>query len=335
MKRGGATLHDVAIMAHCSDATVSRVINNPGQVRAELRHRVRAAIKALNYKVTTLGLVGLIIPDRSNPFFVDLGLLFQDRLEHHGLITFLVSSDGHPEKELALVKRCLALGLQGIIYIPAHAPAAEVLEALDAADVPVVIFDRKVAAARHDSVSLDNANGMVRAVDYLASHGHKQIGHLSGPLDTHTGRARYDGFVYALELNGLAYRDEFVWHGAFSSQDGWAVGDELVHLADRPTAIVCANDLMALGLAQRLHEEGWTVPDDLSIIGFDDIDATRWSSPPLTTVSQQIVRLVDVASDLLADRLESRPAEPAARDITISPRLVPRASVSAPPSRSS
>lgn len=322
-----ATLRDVADQAYVSPATVSRVINSPGLVKSEVRRRVRVAMKALNYRVTPHGLVGLVIPDRSNPFFVDLGLMFQDRLEHHGLQTFIVSSDGERTRELALIRRCMGLGLQGVIYVAAETPDTEVLAALEDGDIPVVIFDRKVEGARHDAVALDNVDGMGRAIDYLAAHGHRRIGHLRGPADTHTGQQRYLGFGRGLELNGLALREEWVWEGRFAARDGWRCGAALIETEDCPTAVVCANDLMALGLMQILQQEGWALPRDLSIVGFDDIETSKWVFPALTTVSQRSDHLVDVATEMLTDRLSAVETVPGSREIDVSPQLIPRASV--------
>lgn len=321
------TLKDVADRAYVSSATVSRVINSPGLVKPELRRRVRVAMKALHYKVTPHGLVGLIIPDRSNPFFVDLGLMFQDRLEHHGLQTFIVSSDGERTRELDLIRRCMGLGLQGVIYIAADSPDGEVLQTLEAGDIPVVIFDRKVEGAAHDAVALDNVDGMLRAIDYLVAHGHRRIGHLRGPLDTHTGAKRFLGFRTGLELNGLPMRDDWIWEGRFAARDGWHCGADLVEMEDRPTAIVCANDLMALGLMQILQQEGWSLPRDMSVIGFDDIETSKWSFPPLTTVSQRSEHLVDVATEMLTDRLNAAEPSLRPREVDVLPQLIPRASV--------
>lgn len=320
------TLKDVADRAYCSQATVSRVINHPSEVTPEVRRRVRVAMKAVGYKVTPHGLVGLIIPDRSNPFFVDLGLMFQDRLEHHGLQTFIVSSDGQPTREVDLIRRCMGSGLQGVIYIAAEQPDRDVLSTLDTGDVPVVIFDRKVPGASHDCVALDNLDGMLRAVDYLAAHGHRRIGYLGGPSHTHTGARRHEGFLRALAINGLSEQDNWIWEGNFVARDGWSCGSELIEMGDHPTAIVCANDLMALGLMQILQQEGWTLPRDLSVVGFDDIEASKWAFPALTTVSQRSEHLVDLATEALTDRLNA-PTEHEPRDVDVSPRLIPRSSV--------
>jgi LacI family transcriptional regulator len=327
MSRRRPTLRDVAKHAYCAESTVSRVINNPEMVTPETRKRVRLAIKVVGYQVSTRGLIGLVIPDRRNPFFVDLGLLFQDALEGCGLQTLVLSSDGEAQREAGLIRHCVSLGLSGIIYVPVGRPGQDVLDALRSSDMPVVIFDRPIELAEHDSVAIDNSDGIVRALDYLVAHGHRKIGHVRGPLDTVSGMERFAGFVAGLDLNGVALRDEWIWDGDFTAAAGWRCGAQLMDSADRPTAVVCANDLMAIGLLQAVQQRGWRVPTDLSVIGFDDIEASRWSFPALTTVSQQTRRLVDAAAELMTARVGAPRTDDVPVTLTVQARLVPRASV--------
>jgi LacI family transcriptional regulator len=325
------TLADIAKLAYSTAPTVSRVLRNePGPSNAT-RTRVLAAARTLGYLGTPAGVIGLIIPDRRNPFFSGLGLIFQDLLERFGLQVVLGSSDGCAERELSLINRFRGMGLSGVLYIATGHASREVLSALETGNLPTVVLDRQVEAGKLDFVSVDNADGIRRAVDYLAAHGHRRIGFLKGLDGTTSAAARAKGFRDSLALDRLECRDEWVWEGDYRFGAGRLCAESLMAMTDRPTAVVAANDAMAIGLIQRLAEAGWALPHDLSITGFDNVDAAQWTYPALTTIDQRTELLARTAVDLLTARMRALDETPQAvrpsSHVIVTPTLVPRASV--------
>lgn len=322
----------IADLVGTTPATVSRVLSNSPGPGNRLRQEVLVAARQLGYTGTPAGVVGLIIPDRHNPFFSGLGMLFQDALDGLGLQVVIGSSDGRPEREQRLVDRFRGVGLHGVIYVSAGSPSPTTLAALEQSNVPTVAFDRVVVAKNADLVSVKSSEGVRRAVDYLAACGHQSIGYIKGLDGTATAADREKGFVEAMELNRLEIRSGWVWNGDYQVGAGRACAAEILDARRPPTAVLAANDAMAIGLMQRLLEAGWSLPDQLSICGFDNIDACRWVSPTLTTVDQRLAVQVDLAVDLLTARIRAVSASPTASPepthLEVAPFLVPRASVS-------
>lgn len=331
-------LGEIARYAHTSEAQVSRVINNKAGVSPAVRQRIHAAMRALGSSGGVHGIVGLIIPDSSNPFFASLGNHFQEMLEGLDLQVVTGSSEGQAERELELVNKFQGFGLRGLVYITRGKTSPEVLHALALGNVPVVAFDRRVREGNLDFISVNSRDGMRRAADYLASLGHRDIGHLTGLLDTETGTDRLEAFRDALSLNRLTVREEWIWRGDYRFASGRACAEELLFgPSDIPTAVIAGNDAMAIGLLQRLQEAGWSIPRDISLVGFDNIEAGRWIHPRLTTVNQRIRLLAYEAVALLVGRmraLDVSPEDPPGTTYKeMLPMLIPRGSVGVPRGR--
>ncbi len=178
--------------------------------------------------------------------------------------------------------------------------------------------------------------GTLCAVDYLVAHRHAKIGYLRGHDGAESARERYDSFREAMARNRLESQQEWVFQGDFTCASGRSCAERLIAMApeNRPTAILAANDLMAIGLMQRLQENGWSLPRQLSVIGFDDVDWAQWTFPALTTIAQPVHKLVRAAVRLLTNRSRAingdDAARPAPETVVIEPTLVPRASVTEP-----
>jgi LacI family transcriptional regulator len=336
---GRFRLADIAELAHVSVATVSRVINNEPGVSSETRERVLRVAAFLNISFKTKALIGLIIPDALNPYFASLGFVFQRQLDRLGKHVLMASSEQRPEKELALVNSFKGLGLEGLIYIAAGHPSEMVLEALADDNVPVVVFDRRIHDGNLDCVALDNRIGIERAVDYLVTLGHTNIGHIAGLEGTRTATERLDAFRDAMNQNRLEVDEDWIWRGSYQFPAGIAVAETLLNTEphDRPTAVLCANDAMAMGLMQRLQQGGWSVPRDLSVMGFDNITMADCVFPRLTTVDQPLDKLAFKAIELLTERIRHHEQHPntalAPRLREVNPVLIPRDSTAEPPRR--
>jgi LacI family transcriptional regulator len=331
------TLDDIARRADVSPATVSRVLNNKLNVAMATRERVLNVMRDMDVGLASKGLVALIIPDGTNPFFTSLGFLFQEILDKVGLQIVSASSEGRVDRELALVHKFKGLGLRGLIYISAGRPSQAILDAVADENVPVVVFDRKVQAGNLDFVAVNSRGGMQRAVDYLVTLGHDRIGHLKGLEGTQTAADRYEAFVDALARNALDPNPQWLWDGDYRFGSGRACAERVLAMDSvaLPTAIIVANDAMAIGLIQRLKQDGWVIPHDMSVIGFDGIEAGDWIFPRLTTIEQPVRVLAYEATQCLLERIrriELDPRSHAAPKLReVEPLLVVRESVAPPP----
>ena len=327
--RNRPTLRDIAEIAGVSAATVSYVLNGKGSIGADVQRLVRQTAKDLGYRANyvakatrtgqTLSL-GLILPDLRNPFFPHLAQAVQSAARTKGYAVFLVDSEGSADVELEGAEDLISRGVGGIIWCPAseHDTLNECR-----AYVPIVVVDRPLPD--YDTVSSDYAAGGALLAEHILSHGHRCIGMIVGPQVLSSAKERRDGVVAR-----LGKRAKIAWEveNPFSIELADATRQKLK--AADVSAIVCGNDLVAVGVIRALHELGREVPRDVSVVGFDDIPWAGFSIPGLTTVHQPFADLGNEAAALLIRRImgDARP-EPR-RSLAMS--LVVRGS-SAPPAK--
>lgn len=330
------TLDDISTLTGLSTATVSRVINNKGHVRPETRRMVLEAMQRLGRGIPVDLLVGLVVPDVANPFFAQLGFGFEREFESRGVHVLMSSSDNRSDREMALIQHFKALGARGLIYIAAGSERDAVLAVVADGRMPVVVFDRNIGARNVDFVGVDSREGTFRAIDYLAAVGHLRIGHLKGLEDTWTAQERYQAYRDAMTKNRLEIEPRWIFEGSYDGPSGRRCAERLIRLpiSSRPTAMLVGNDIMAIALMQRLQEEGWTLPRDMSVIGFDGIAWSQWVYPSLTTIAQPTEILIREAARLLMRRIEDMDApgrvERPADTVELAPSLVVRTSVTNP-----
>jgi LacI family transcriptional regulator len=314
------TIRDVAAHAKVSVATVSHVINGTHYVSPELRQRVLDAIEALNYRPNRLAralsrksipLVALIVPDISNPYWSHVARAVQDLTDKHDYSAIVCSTDGLLRREIRFL-RSLSGWISGLILHPYHVTYKHVNRYMGDT-VSVVILGDFLAAQEHpanwDYVGGDNRAGAQAAVEHLISLGHRRIAFIQGPSGTPTGTMRLAGFRRAFELAGLPVDEDLLVPGDYTRNAGKVGMTTLLELERPPTAVFCANDLIALGALEAAQQRGCRIPDDVSVVGFDDIDEAERASPPLTTIRQPPRRLGVAAAEALIERLEGR-AEP-------------------------
>jgi LacI family transcriptional regulator len=301
----------IAERAGVSLATASRVINSGPNVAPATRQRVLEAMHALSppgMKNVTYS-IALIIPDGENQYFTDVALQLDRECERRAASLMVASSDGRADREMHLLQRFLEIEVDGLLFIPAGAgDGMALLSVLDNPQVPpIVAFDRAVDPL--DTVTVDPRKGTIAAIDYLVTaRGHERIGYIKGLAGTRTAVDRFDAFNEALSLHRLAIRDEWVFEGDYKVAGGLRAADNFLELLklpveERPSALLAANDLMAMGVIQRLTEAGLSLPRDLSIVGFDGIPAASWVTPKLATIEQPTDRLVKTALNLLIERI--------------------------------
>ncbi len=308
-----STILDVANAAQVSKATVSRVISGNTVVSPEVTTRVREAMDRLGYRPNRLaqGLangrsygVGLVVNELCSPYYGLLMTGVERVIEVHGMHLMVASGHGHAEKERAAVeflldRRCDALVLH------ADALTDDDLVTLSRVDTPIVLLNRLVEDLRAQSVYCDDEAGARMAVRHLIECGHRRIACITGPLDKHQCQARLRGYRTALREAGLPSHPGLVIESDFLESGGRAAGADLLGRDTGATAVFVQSDQMALGVYAACRERGLTVPDHLSIAGFDDVDPARYVHPGLTTIRQPLEDMGEAAGRLVLAAIDA------------------------------
>lgn len=330
--RASSAIKRVADRAGVSIATVSRAFADPKAVSDELRARVHEAARVLRYRpsraartlrVGTSQAVGVVIPDLQNPFFTDVVRGIDSVLQSAGYTLLLSNADEDAARERNILETFLAEGVAGIIFVPTNA-ARDTYRQLLKPPIHTVAVDRLPSNLRTDLVTVDNVEGTRIGVAHLVAMGHREVALLSGPSRHSTAMEREQGYHEALRAADLPMRSEFVYRGDFREEGGYDGIKVLMALPRCPTAVFVANNLMTLGALRALHEAGIRIPDDVALVGFDDMPWATSLNPPLTAVSQPAQEIGSSAADLLLDRI----AQPdrAIRHLILETKLVVRAS---------
>ena len=326
------TIIDVARHARVSKTTVSHVISGKRAVSPGTRERVQQAIDALGYRPSgparslrtrQTHMVSLILPDITNPFYPVLARGLEEGLEVHGYRAFICSSDGDPDRERAYVNEVADRGVDGIVLDSFHLTVHD-LHAATGGRLPIVwIGGLQLDHPGVDSVRSDDEGGAYEATVHLVERGHRRIAMIDGPIGS--GTARRDGYRRALTEAGLAALPEPPLRGDYTREGGRAVAERLLRLDPAPTAVFCANDLSAIGVLDAARAAELRVPDDLAVVGFDDIELASLVAPALSTVRNPAFTTGREAARLLTERMTGAHQGPA-RIVTLPSPLVTRAS---------
>ena len=329
------TIKRVADRAGVSIATVSRVGADPGSVSDKLRLRVEEAARALNYRPSraarmlrggTSQAVGVVIPDLENPFFTAVVRGIDLVLQAAGYTLLLANSDEDAARERNILETLRAEGVAGIIFVPIN-PARDAYRDVLAPPLHTVAVDRSPSNLRPDLVTVDNVEGTRVGVAHLLAMGHRDVALLGGPPRHSTAKERARGYDQALRAAGRPVRPDLIYDGDFREGGGYDGMKALMALPRRPTAVFVANNLMTLGAFRALHEAGIRIPEEVALVGFDDMPWATSLNPPLTAASQPSQEIGSSAADLLLDRI-ARP-DRAIRHLILETRLVVRASCGA------
>ncbi|ARA93866.1 LacI family transcriptional regulator [Rhodothermaceae bacterium RA] len=332
------TIHDVAVRAGVSIGTVSAVINHKSTVSKGTRQKVLKAIRELNYRPSAAARrrlqpaeeksIGLVIKEVHNPYFADIIIGVQQTAAEKGYHVLVVSSERIYKQEQELVDLLVAKDVEGIIINPLFDEQADLSHLFDIKrrNIPLVLIEN-VRGIQASMVDVDNVDAERAAVEYLIDHGHKHIVHFAGPKYSMHSDERIEGVRKAFSAHRLVIDDEDIVHVGARLEDGYRAG--LAFFRDRgearPTAVTCYNDLVALGLIRALRELGLRVPEDVSVIGYDDIDMASYASVPLTTVHVPKKTMGSQAAEILIRHIEALDAGTIEK-ICLPARLVVRAS---------
>lgn len=333
------TIRDVARLADVHPGTVSRALNpqTRGLVNTETAARVLAAADELGYRPNSMarGLktsrsftIGVLIPDLTNPLFPPIVLGIDDRLTLDGYTPLLVNTGSDPARERASIEAMLARQVDGFVAATARLDV-EPLAAVIAGGLPVVLVNRSFEDGSISACTVDDRRGSELAVRHMIELGHERIGYVAGPQNVSTGHRRYLGFTAAMEAAGLPVPPERVsYAGAFTEAAGQRACADVLRADSSVTAIVTANDRLAIGCYDTLGELGLRCPEDISIIGFNDMMFIDRLRPPLSSVHVPQREIGYAAADLLLEQLADDSAPP--RELMLEPTLVVRSS-SGPP----
>lgn len=337
-----ANMKDIARIAQVSLGTVSHVLNNTANVRGPLRKRVLDAVEAAGYQPSQLArglrrdktnVIGMVIPDITNPFFPGVVRGAEDIAFASGYRMILCNTDNDHAKELTHLNELRTYLPAGLIVIPSDfSDLTAQAESYRRAGTGVVCVDRLPRKWSGDSVTADNEEGAFNATRHLIEMGHRRIAMIVGPLRLTNARDRLNGFKRARKEAHIPLPSEYVQETTFDRQGGYSKTLLLLKLTPRPTAIFAGNDMIALGVLRAIREAGLRCPEDISVIGFDDLDFAELTDPALSSVSQSGYQLGTTAAHMLIDRLHGDTSP--ARHVVLKTTLSLRNSVTIP-SRSS
>lgn len=331
-----ATMKQVAARAGVSISTVSHVINNTRVVSDDVRQRVLAIIDELRYipsavarslKNDKTNTIGVLVPNSSNPYFAELTRWIEEAAFQLGYNIILCNTHGGADKQTAYLRLLMEKRIDGLVLVASGADADREL-LLRHETVPIVQLERALPGLGADLVAAGQEEGGYAVTRHLIALGHRAIACVAGPADLPRTKERVGGFARAMGEAGLPVPAERILHTEFTSAGGYAAMTALLHAAEPPTAVFVTSDLMALGALCAAGGAGVRVPAQLSIAGYDDIDAARYATPPLTTVATPRHAMARLAIEQLIERI--RGAAPTLRSTALPNTLVVRASTAPP-----
>ncbi len=307
------TINDVAKKAQVSISTVSRVLNGTAFVNSEVKKRVEDAMRELAYqpspaarslRVNRSRIIGLLISDIQNPFFMSLIQGVEDEAHRNGYSLLLCNSNEDSKKEKQYLNVLCAERVAGTIIIPTRERLDGEIASFHAHDIPLVAVDRRIKNNSVDAVLVDNILGAREAVAHLINNGYRRIGVITGPKTVTTGQERLEGYRQALQEAGMAYDPALTRSGTFRRENGRHFAQELLAITPAIDALFVGNNMMAMGALDAIHERNLRVPQDIAFVGYDELP---WVAPgfgSITTVAQPVYELGSTAALRLFQRLQ-------------------------------
>ncbi len=332
---------DIALKANVSIAMVSRVFNNSGYVAEEKRLAVLEAAKELgykppdnppkNYEKLESDIVGVVIPDINNPFFGEVIKGLTQVFRENNMNILICDTDESPELELQSLQTLRREKVGGIIITPVSGAVeynAEYLKEFDNLGIPIVLLDRDVKLSRFDGVFLDSFRGSFDAVSTLIEHGHTEIAIIAGLISSKPGIDRLEGYMEALRRNNIPIKEEYILYGDFKEERAYELTNRLLETRKKVTAIFSSNNLMSVGCFRSILDKGLKVPDDISLISFDDFYFFDTGSFHISAVERPTKQMGVEAAKLLVDHMKKgkKHKDQMAKRVILSPHLTLRGS---------
>ncbi len=305
----------MADLAQVSPATVSRVINRSGYVSKEVTERVEKIIAESNFRPDTRAqslrgmeskIVALLIPDILNVYYTSLAKNIEKSLSKNGYTMVLGITNDVSEEYIHYLNRFWDMQVDGILYVPPPvAEAPSIARSFFHKGMPMIEINRRREEDILDGVLAHNFGGIKQGIKYLLNLGHKNIALISGPVDTTTGKLRLEGYQCSLTNAGIEVDPSLVKIGQFNKEFGEIAAEELLTSINKPTAIFSGNNRILMGVMKYLVIAGYKIPDDVSILAFDDSEWCEFSQPPITTIDIAIDKMADLAVDLIIKRIKN------------------------------
>jgi len=306
--RSKITINDIARMAGVSKATVSMVFNNKDQnISRETREKILKIAKELNYIPNSIAKslitnrtysIGIILPDITNPFFSEIARAIEDEANLMGYNIILCNTDNDVKKEEQYVKILISKLVDGVIFI-ASGHSTKALKLIKENNKPFVLVDRHIKSYKnHYGVYCKNAEGVIKGIQYLCSIGRKKIVFVNGPENLDVSLQRLEGYKKIMTEYGI-FSNKYIFSGDFSLEGGKSITEKILNTIKDFDAIFYSNDIMAIGGMKILLKKGYKIPEDVNIIGFDNIKITQFIEPELTTIAQPIYEMGREACRLL------------------------------------
>ena len=334
-----ADIRTVAALAKVSIATVSRTVNGSSAVSDRLSKRVWRAIEQLNYFPNTHArslvsgrsrILGIIVENIINPFFPELIQCFEEVAVAHGYEILVSSTSGNLATLTTCVRRMIERKVEGVAVLT-FGQEEPILDQLANHGIPIVLAEFHLQDPKISTILMDYSTGIHAAVNHLVDLGHRKIAFLAGPHMLHSAITRENDFRTAMEAAGLPAEIHWIVECDHTAKGGVAGFNQLQALSTRPTAILCSNDMTAVGVLRAAYMQGLRVPHDLSVIGLDDIDFAEFTLPPLTTIRLSRADLAHAAFEALRQQAEEPGNPHIKREFLVSTSLVKRSSTAAPP----
>jgi len=333
------SIHEVAKRARVSIATVSRTINGIPTVTPQLSRRVWKVIEELGYYPNTQARAlvsgrsrtfGLIVSEITNPFFPEIVQGFEDMAVQHNYEVLLTSTVHDPKRMALSVRRMIERRVEGVAIVTFGMEEA-LADDLKSRNVPLVFIDVGPPLPRISNIRIDYLHGLRQAVQHLAALRHERIGFISGPLTLKSAVARQRAFSQSMEEIGLEIEPRYLIEGNHTMEGGIAAMRKLLALPKRPTAVICSNDMTAMGAMRESYDQGVHIPRDLSVIGFDDIRLAQFVLPPLTSVKMSQLEIARLAFNALMNDVQRKTPSPTGSEYTLRTTLVLRHSTAMAP----
>jgi LacI family transcriptional regulator len=330
------TIKDIARMANVSHTTISRALNNKSRIKNETKEKILTIARELNYQPNFIArslvmkktkTLGLVITNIANPFYTELAQGIEATVRGLGYNIIFCSTHSDLSAEKHYIDMLRSKGVDGIIFTSAHMGDPNIV-GLAEDGFPIILVNRRtyhpVVRDKVDYVGVDNMLGGFLAVEHLIRLGHQRIGVIGGSSESSVGFERLEGGKKALTSYGLEVMGNYFLEGDFLKGSGHRGGKEFLKMAEPPTAIFATNDYMALGTYQAIIEEGQRVPEDIALIGFNDIEFTATKGVELTTIGQKKYEMGALAVNILVEKIEGIESKSSTKEIFLKPELIIR-----------
>ncbi|EDS78617.1 transcriptional regulator [Clostridium botulinum C str. Eklund] len=327
------TISDIAKQANVSQTTVSRVLNNSGYVKDETRKKVLKVMKDLNYSPSAIArslstkktnIIGVIVPDIKNPFFGDAIKGISDVADKHNFNIILCDADENIEKEIKAIKLLKEQRIEGIIITPTSVEDefnSKYLTAIENLGIPVILLEGNVKYSNFSGVFIDNIQGAFKGTEVLIKNGHTKIAIITGRMNSQSAKDRLVGYKKALAINNIPLNEDYIFYGDYQMESGYELTNKMLSMKDKPTAVFVSSNMMTIGCVKSIFEHNCTIPGDMAVMGYDDLDMMSLFGVNISYVSVPTRELGKKSMNMLLEEL-NKGKDREIKRLILSPKVV-------------